>query len=100
MRDTDSFRLIQAGTALKAIAIFGLLAALYAMVGTWDHADALTAEAQAKLDRAKAIQSTAEIAADKSGCCTHPIPWTATVEQSGQGIDQIRTRYYVRKDSK
>jgi hypothetical protein len=100
MRDTDSFRLIQAGTALKAIAIAVFLAALYALAGSFDYADALTAEAQAKLDRAAAIRNAAEIAADKSGCCTHPIPWTATVEQSGQGINQVRTRYYVRKDSK
>lgn len=27
----------------------------------------------------------------------HPLPWTATVTQSGPGIREVRTRYYVPK---
>lgn len=31
---------------------------------------------------------------------THPLPWAATVTQSGPGIREVRTRYYVPKDAK
>lgn len=90
MRDTDSFRLITPATALQAIAAFGFLAALYALVGTFDYADQLTAEAQAKLDRAMAIEAQSILP------LTHPIPYDAVVIQSGEGIQKPAARLYVK----
>lgn len=31
---------------------------------------------------------------------SHPLPWTAKVTQSGPGIHEVRTRYYVPKETK
>lgn len=90
MQENDSFRLIRPATAVQIIAALGFIAALYALVGTFDYADALTAEAQAKLDRAIAIEAQSILP------LTHPIPYDAVVIQTGPGIEKASARLYVK----
>ena len=92
MEEKDSFRLIQPQTAIQFLALAGFLISLYIIVGSWDYADALTAEAQAKLDRAKEIEAAALAILPLS----HPIQYDAVVIQSGPGIEKAKPRLYVR----
>lgn len=92
MRDNDTFRIIKPATALQIIAAIGFLVSLYIIVGNLDYADALTAEAQAKLDRAAAI----EAAGHSILPLTHPLNWDAVVIQSGPGIDKAKPRLYIK----
>jgi hypothetical protein len=84
---------------MRAAAVITFLIALYAMAGTWDHADALDAEAVEKEARAAAIAGEAVAAAiqqqDRSPPFTHPIPYSISIIQSGYGISTPRTHYAV-----
>lgn len=73
-------------------AVAAILTLAFLLVGALDYADALDAEARAKDERAAAIQAEATPTLPLS----FPIPYDATVTQSGYGIDEPRTRFYVR----
>jgi len=68
-----------------------ILALIIAFVGTWGDADALTADAQEKADRAAAITAAGEAAAQLS----HPLPYTASVRDClPDGTECSRDRLY------
>jgi hypothetical protein len=91
-RPNDGIALFERAARIVAALLVVLILALgYAFVGTWDYADALTAEAIAK-DARGAAATTATL--------SHPLPYTATVIQSGDGIDTPRVRYYIPKETK
>lgn len=70
--------------------IVALLLALLGIAGTNDYIDAInmdTAEKEAREARTLAAIGVRQF--------SHPLAWSATVTQSGPGIREIRTRYYV-----
>jgi hypothetical protein len=75
----------------RAAAVCLIIVLAFAMVGTWDYADALIAEATSKEARG---------AAATVGALSHPLPYAATVTQSGDGIKEPRTRFYVPTSAK
>lgn len=76
---------------IQILAALAFLAVLYMLVGNFDYADALTQEAIAKEARG---------AAATIATFDHPLPYTATITQSGPGIAEPRTRFYVPKERK
>jgi tetrahydromethanopterin S-methyltransferase subunit C len=75
-------------TTIQILAALAFVAVMLALVGNFDYADALTQEAIAKDARgAAAIVDT----------LSHPLPYSATVTQSGDGIAEARTRFYISK---
>lgn len=78
----------------RTVLAFLALAALFALVGTWDFADALTDEAIAK-------EELALRAAQLADCCAHPLPYTATVRDClPSGRECTRERYYVPRSAR
>ena len=78
-------------TTIRIAAALTFLAILYVLVGNFDYADDLTAEAIAKEARGAAVTAAT---------LSHPLPYTDTVTQYGDGIKQPRTRFYVPTSAK
>lgn len=68
------------------VAIF--LAVLLGVAGAFDYASAIDADTAEKEALAASIQFRLDF----------PLNWSATVTQSGPGIREVRTRYYVKKE--
>lgn len=69
------------------IKVFVVVGAFF-LAGTWDYASAIDADTAAKERREASIATS----------LSFPLPWTATVIQSGHGIQEMRVRYYVPKE--
>lgn len=76
---------------IRVLAALTFLAVLFVLVGSFDYADEVLAEAIAKEARGAAVAATT---------FAHPLPYAATVTQSGDGIDEPRTRYYIPRSAR